>query len=140
MIVKRSFHPVKVLGYIWREVLFTLLWSALTWGLGASHILSLTLPFFPVGILGSSLAIFVAFRNNSAYGRWWEARSVWGTLVANSRVFARMVINFVDSEKAQAGPDQVQAYEAFKKEMVYRHIVIKNYQLSPHDHRDYRNR
>ncbi len=124
MIVKRSFNPVRVLGYIWREVLFALLWSLLIWGLAAGANVQASLPFVPVGILGSALAIFVAFRNNSAYGRWWEARTIWGALVNYSRVFARMVINFVDSEKDQADPEQKESFEAYKQEMVYRHIAF----------------
>lgn len=124
MIVKRSFNPVKVLRYIWREVLFTLLWSLLIWGLAAGAEVRATLPFVPVGILGSALAIFVAFRNNSAYGRWWEARTIWGALVNYSRVFARMVINFVDSENDQADPERGESFEAYKQEMVYRHIAF----------------
>jgi len=124
MIVKRSFHPIKVLGYIWREILFTLLWSLLVWRLATGTGVQVSLPFVPVGILGSALAIFVAFRNNSAYGRWWEARTIWGSLVNYSRVFARMVINFVDSESAQAETDRKSEYIDYKKEMIYRHIAF----------------
>jgi putative membrane protein len=33
----------------------------------------------------------VAFRNQSSYARWWEARTLWGALVNNSRSWARQV-------------------------------------------------
>jgi ion channel-forming bestrophin family protein len=34
------------------------------------------------------LAILIGFRINTAYARWWEARSFWGALVNNSRSLA----------------------------------------------------
>ena len=32
---------------------------------------------------------FLGFRNNAAYDRWWEARKLWGQLVADCRALAR---------------------------------------------------
>ena len=76
MIVKNNFDPLKIFTYIWRETLYSL--AVATAVLLAFNFLpfgkELALPFVPIGVLGSALAIFVAFRNNSAYGRWWEAR------------------------------------------------------------------
>lgn len=39
-------------------------------------------------ILGIVLGLFLVFRTNSAYDRWWEGRQAWGDLVNNSRNFA----------------------------------------------------
>lgn len=50
----------------------------------------------PLGMLGSALAIFLAFRANAAYGRWWEARQLWGQLVNSSRALARQVLTGLD--------------------------------------------
>jgi putative membrane protein len=36
------------------------------------------LPHIPLALYGSAIGIIVAFRNNSAYARWWEARTLWG--------------------------------------------------------------
>jgi putative membrane protein len=33
----------------------------------------------------------VAFRNQSSYARWWEARTLWGAVINNSRSWARQV-------------------------------------------------
>ena len=43
----------------------------------------------PLPLLGSALALFLGLRNNAAYARWWEARTLWGAVVNNSRSFAR---------------------------------------------------
>lgn len=39
-------------------------------------------------LLGVILSIFLVFRTNSAYDRWWEARKQWGALVNNCRNLA----------------------------------------------------
>ena len=39
-------------------------------------------------ILGLILGLFLSFRTNTAYDRWWEARKQWGALVNHSRNMA----------------------------------------------------
>lgn len=82
------------------------------------HLEKVSLPFSIAAILGSALAIFLAFRNNNSYSRWWEARTVWGGIINSSRVLARLIITFADSHSHQANYDQNRS-ERFKKEMVY---------------------
>ena len=38
-----------------------------------------------MGIFGIALSLFLGFRNNAAYDRWWEARKLWGQLIADAR-------------------------------------------------------
>lgn len=58
----------------------------------------IALPALPLAMMGAALSLFLAFRNNSAYDRWWEARTLWGSLVNNSRTIARQALTLVDSE------------------------------------------
>jgi putative membrane protein len=123
MIVKRNFSPIKVWGYVKGPVSFSVGWSLAVWLL--FHFTgwkALALNFTPIGVLGSALAIFVAFRNNSAYGRWWEARTLWGGIINSSRVLARLIITFTDSHAHQPNYEKIRS-EAFKREMVYRCIA-----------------
>lgn len=39
-------------------------------------------------LLGIVLGLFLVFRTNSAYDRWWEGRKLWGQLVNHSRSLA----------------------------------------------------
>ena len=39
-------------------------------------------------IMGIVLGLFLVFRTNSAYDRWWEGRKLWGSLVNNTRNLA----------------------------------------------------
>jgi ion channel-forming bestrophin family protein len=54
------------------------------------------IPEIAVTVLGSALGILLGFRTSSAYGRWWEARTLWGAMVNNSRSLARQAISFSD--------------------------------------------
>lgn len=124
MIVKRNFHPFKVWQYIKSQMIFVICSSFAVWAFAfATDTAFLAINFTPFGVLGGALAIFVAFKNNSAYGRWWEARTIWGGLVNSSREFARMVINFVDVQ-IRAQPDRREEMDDFKKVLIHRQIAF----------------
>ena len=57
--------------------------------------------FYPVSatpftLLGLSLAIFMSFRNNACYDRWWEGRKAWGKLIIETRSFVRESLVITD--------------------------------------------
>ncbi|MDQ1340538.1 MAG: ion channel-forming bestrophin family protein, partial [Campylobacterota bacterium] len=51
-----------------------------------------SLPSGIASVTGLAVAFFVAFRMNTAYDRWWEARKIMGELAANSRKLASRAI------------------------------------------------
>jgi putative membrane protein len=55
-----------------------------------------SLPELPLPLLGSAIALIVSIRNTAAYGRWWEARSLWGSIVNESRNFARGLVTLAN--------------------------------------------
>jgi putative membrane protein len=48
-----------------------------------------------MGIFGVALSLFLGFRNNAAYDRWWEARKLWGVMIADVRNLGRHMSVFV---------------------------------------------
>ncbi len=60
----------------------------------------LALPSLPLGMMAAALSIFLAFRTNSAYDRWWEARKLWGALVNESRTLVRQALTLIDAREA----------------------------------------
>lgn len=60
----------------------------------------------PFTLMGIALSLFLGFRNNASYQRWWEARTLWGQLVYESRSFTRQVMSFIDD--TQPGAQQAQ--------------------------------
>jgi ion channel-forming bestrophin family protein len=51
-----------------------------------------TVPFTLVGL---ALSIFLGFRNNTSYDRYWEGRKLWGALVNASRSLCRQVLTLI---------------------------------------------
>ncbi|MBL7846792.1 MAG: bestrophin family protein [Cyclobacteriaceae bacterium] len=47
-------------------------------------------------LLGIVLGLFLVFRTNSAYDRWWEGRKLWGSMVNNTRNLAHKLGAFLD--------------------------------------------
>lgn len=46
----------------------------------------------PFTLFGIALALFLGFRNNASYDRFWEARKIWGALLNDTRSLARQAI------------------------------------------------
>ena len=64
--------------------------------------------------------MIVGFRNKSAYGRWWEARTLWGAVVNNSRSWARQVLT-CDAAVTRAVTDA--ELKEMQRRMVYLQIA-----------------
>lgn len=43
----------------------------------------------PFSLLGIALSVFLGFRANACYDRWWEARKQWGALITVARTLSR---------------------------------------------------
>lgn len=54
----------------------------------------------PFSLVGVALGIFLGFRNNASYDRFWEGRKLWGELVNLSRTWARQVLTMIDRDTA----------------------------------------
>ena len=52
-------------------------------------------------VFGIALSLFLGFRNNAAYERWWEARKLWGGLLADVRSLSREADMFVRDDPAR---------------------------------------
>lgn len=81
-----------ILEEIWKRLLalftFSIVITALFWLNEIEHGLT-TAPFT---IVGFAVSIFLGFRNNAAYDRFWEGRKLWGALVNTSRTLVRQAL------------------------------------------------
>lgn len=80
----------------------------------------------PFTLIGLALSIFLGFRNNACYDRWWEARKLWGKLINTTRSLARQTLTLL---KLDASEDP--AVRDFQIEMV-RRIIGYAYGLKFH--------
>jgi ion channel-forming bestrophin family protein len=125
VIVKHNLSATKVLRYVAMPLGYA---TAVAIGVVVLHEISdskwLVVPFAPIGTLGAAVAIFVAFRNNASYGRWWEARTIWGSIQSNSRVLARQLVASTDNAIAAGSGGTPEEVMAYRRELVLRLVAI----------------
>lgn len=96
--------------------------------------LKITLTAIPFTLIGLPLAIFLGFRNNATYDRYWEARKLWGELLLRSRSLSRQCQSLICSpEPADAGC----GLQDVRVRMIYRAIAFAHalrHQLRNIDH------
>ncbi len=103
-----------------------ILWLLVLMGVIAAfyyfEIISFSIPWLPVSVIGTAVAFYVGFKNNQAYDRMWEARKIWGGIVNDSRTWGMMVDGYVTNlfKKDQASENDLQQ---IKKRLIYRHIA-----------------
>jgi len=94
---------------------------AVTWSHGGGmfdH--KITLTTIPFTLIGLPLAIFLGFRNNAAYDRYWEARKLWGELLLRGRNLARQCLSLIELPTPLATRD----LDDVRVRMVYRAIAF----------------
>jgi putative membrane protein len=73
----------------------------------------------PLSLFGSAIGVILAFRNSTSYARWWEARTLWGSIVNNCRSWARLVTTTLRSSDKAASCE----IEQTRRKMVYYQIA-----------------
>jgi len=84
----------------WKRPVFWVIYSAIIATLFVVLDVNIGIPLAIPSILGTAISLFLGFRTNSAYQRWWEARKVWGAIVNNSRTLARQILTFGNTKKS----------------------------------------
>ncbi|RYD17781.1 MAG: hypothetical protein EOP89_18335, partial [Lysobacteraceae bacterium] len=77
----------------WRPLLGLFVWDVVV--TITYYVLPFHAPSLPLTLFGTALALFLGFRDNSAYQRWWESRGLWGLMTNASRSLARMTRNLL---------------------------------------------
>lgn len=141
---------------IWRRLLFTVMVaSVITFidlgppipipgtGWNLHYVFHDDLTHLPFALVGVALGIFLGFRNNTSYDRFWEGRKLWGRMVNTSRSVTRQILTLVGpippelggrltdghrnpyrggkpSDEETAGDPELAELVEFHKEMVHR--------------------
>ena len=117
----RLFFVVR--GSILKRIRLTLLVNTLSAVLvtvvhGNFFALKITLTTIPFTLMGLPLAIFLGFRNSTAYDRYWEGRKLWGELVLRCRSLSRQCQSFIQPADIAQAPGA----EAARQRLIYRAI------------------
>ncbi|MEH3102099.1 bestrophin family protein [Sphingomonas adhaesiva] len=98
MIVTSTPRFTQIMREVWRPLTVLFVWDVIV--TVTYYILPFKAPSLPLTLFGSALALFLGFRSNSAYQRWWEGRSLWGLMINASRNLARQARNFLPDPDA----------------------------------------
>lgn len=75
-------------------------------------------PAVITGLLGTAIAFFIGFMNNQAYDRWWEARKIWGSIVNDTRSWARGVLAYMGDDTNRAEKEKM-----VKRQLAWLHLL-----------------
>ncbi|MDB5246822.1 MAG: putative rane protein [Segetibacter sp.] len=123
MYVARNLSFKLLLSFAWKPLLFFFIYSSVVTCLyKLAGWRWLGIPFTPIGLVGTAVAFYVGFKNNSSYERLWEARKIWGAIVNVSRTFTVYVLDYIQP----AGDMDHEALKEHKRIITYRHMAFIN--------------
>ncbi|GAB4141891.1 MAG: bestrophin family protein [Planctomycetaceae bacterium] len=77
----------------------------------------------PFTVIGIALGIFLGFRNNVCYSRFWEGRTLWGSLVNNTRSFIRELMMFLQESSPHISSADRETRDGFIRHQTRRLIA-----------------
>lgn len=122
MIIRKKEHWFRML-FVWHGSVL----PALLPRLGLLLMLSLLVTYFhgtilsfkiplnpaPLTLFGFVLALFLGFRNNASYDRFWEGRKLWGALLNTARALTRQALTLKNLNNQVSVRHFVQLLSAF---------------------------
>lgn len=125
MLTKRLGNFPGVL-FLWRGSALAQIWPLLvlvgiisagvSWAHKQYDLTWLELGPMPFTVLGLALSIFLGFRNQATYARWWEGRILWGRLVNVARTYSRQVNTLLGGDDPEV--------KVYQKQLTYRMVAF----------------
>ncbi len=100
MFTARKMRTRVWLSFAWRWLGLGALSSGVVIGAQMAVPVDLSVPFLPIATVGTAVAFYLGFKNNSSYDRYWEARKIWGGVVNTSRTWANQVLMYLGKDRA----------------------------------------
>lgn len=117
----RMYTPLEFLLWTRRDIYWMIVLSAIPTVLYHFGHTYLSLPWPPIAIVGTAVAFTVGFKNNASYGRLWEARQIYGSIINDSRSFGYTLRDALGGKQSET-----------VRKMFYRHfawLTALRYQL-----------
>ena len=121
MITAKRLDIFKIVKLSLSHIIWLIAGSSLITSLYFLKILTFSIPWVPVSVIGTAVAFFVGFKNNQAYDRMWEARKIWGGIVNSSRTWGIQVNGYISG--LQNNKMEKNELQKIKQRLIYRHIA-----------------
>jgi putative membrane protein len=127
MLLRQHLSVYRVLKITWRIDLVILSLCTAAYFFDTQIMVTVhILPALPT-LMGAATAFFIGFNNNQAYSRWWEARTIWGGLVNDSRSWTRGLTAYCGGHQGAPMEDIAPGTitgerRAYARKMILRHI------------------
>ncbi len=119
MLLKNKIPISYIIGQVKYELLLVMCYGLsieLAYSIFNIHVTAVSIPITVSSVFGTILSLLLAFRSNQAYDRWWEARTIWGGIVNDSRSFGRQVLTMMENPANEE-------IKAFQDRMILRQIA-----------------
>lgn len=123
MFIKKTFGIQGLLAFSGHHIIWLSLWAfGYTIAFEYFNLKWLTIPWVPLSVIGTAVAFYVGFKNNSAYDRMWEARKIWGAIINSSRTWGANLRAYISNQFTEQEHSTSQLHEIYQR-LIYRHIA-----------------
>ena len=98
MLLKQRLSLYRVVKITWKIDLLMLALCTIAYFVDSKLLSDFHIPSSLPTLMGTAIAFFIGFNNNQAYSRWWEARTIWGGIVNDSRTWTRNLLAYSHDE------------------------------------------
>jgi putative membrane protein len=120
MLLKRSLQLKRIVRLTWKVDLLMICLCILAYYVDILVLKEVHIPPALPTLMGTAIAFFIGFNNNQAYDRWWEARTIWGELVNDSREWARSMMAYCSAPSG----GMTESIKQNQKAMIFRHLAF----------------
>lgn len=121
MFTKKTYSTIQMISWTrYETILFIILGVIWVSFYFFFNIKWLKIPWTPLALIGTAVAFVIGFQNNSAYGRIWEARKIWGGIVNTSRTLGMLSQDLIEKNESETNDEEIKNEI---KIFTYRHIA-----------------
>lgn len=123
MFIKKTFGLKGLISFTGHHVIWLSIWAvSYTVAFEYLNLRWMVIPWVPLAVIGTAVAFYVGFKNNSAYDRMWEARKIWGAIINNSRMWGANLRAYITTQFTDENYSDSQINDMVKR-LVYRHLA-----------------
>jgi len=123
MYVNKNFDFRSVMRFSGGHIVWITLWAIIVTALHEyTGFRNVIIPWLPLSVIGTAVAFYLGFKNNSSYDRLWEARKIWGAIINSSRMWGATVKGFVTNQFTDKEYTNEELH-AIHQKLMYRHVA-----------------